>query len=102
MPMPIPINMFCRLSNNFLIILFHFARSLRQRRARLFGRHVFSVPFGPVRVALPGAFLVLSMRGLCTPKCTCQVAGGAEGSLAGVDTPGKSRRDLLEQPTVAV
>ena len=58
---------------------------------------------GPVLVALsPSALLVLAMRSFGTPKRARQVACGAERRHASVDASGQSRRDLLQQPTIAV
>src|SRR5256885_8818044 len=76
--------------------------SRRQLRSRLLGRHVRGVPIGPVRVALAEALLVLAVGSLGTPHRARQVAYGAERRHTGVDAPGQSRCDLLQQPTVAV
>src|SRR5436189_2464249 len=76
--------------------------SRRQLRPRLLRRHVRGVPVRPVRVALSGALLVLAMRSFGTTKSARQVAYGAERRHTGVDAPGQSRCDLLQQPTVAV
>src|SRR5215831_16335694 len=70
--------------------------------ARLLRHHVRGVPVGPVRVALSGAFLVLAMGGLRTPKRTRQVRLGCECRPCRVDPAGQPRRDLLKQPAVAV
>src|SRR4030095_12918734 len=71
-------------------------------RAGLFGYHVLGVPIGPVRVSLTGAFLVLTVSGLRTPKRTRQIAHRIERRRRGIDSSGKSGRDLLQQPAVAV
>jgi hypothetical protein len=78
------------------------SHSLRQLSASLLRHHVRRVPVGPVRIALPGTLFVLSVGGLRAPKRTCQIAHRCEGRRRGVDTPGQPRRDLLQQPAVAV
>src|SRR6185369_1323471 len=45
---------------------------------------------------------VLAVGSLGTPHCARQVACGAERRYAGVDASGQSRRDFLQQPTVAI
>src|SRR6476619_6699335 len=75
----------------------------RQLPARLFRRHVRGVPVRPVLVALSsGALLVLAMRSFGTTKSARQVAYGSERRHTGVYAPWQTRRDLLQQPTVAV
>src|SRR5271155_1057247 len=76
--------------------------SLRRLFAGLLRHHVRGVPIGPVLVALPGAFLVLAVGGLGTPKRARQVACGAERSRRGIDAPWKPGGDLLQQPAVAI
>jgi hypothetical protein len=75
---------------------------LRQLFAGLLRHHVRGVPVAPVRVALPGALLVLAVGGLRTPERARQVACGAERSRGRVDASGQPRRDLPQQPAVAV
>ena len=52
--------------------------------------------------ATPGALLVLAVGGLGTPKRALQIRRGREGRLGGVDPAGEPRRDLLDQPRIAV
>src|SRR6185369_5964806 len=66
-------------------------------------RSVRGVPLWPVRIpslAEPG--LVLPVGGLGTPERLRQIVRGREARHTGVDAPGQPRRDLLEQPPVAV
>ncbi len=49
-----------------------------------------------------GALLVFAVGGLRTPKRARQVRRGRECGLSGVDPAGQPRRDLLQQPVVAV
>jgi hypothetical protein len=72
-------------------------RLLRQFGAGLLRRHVRGVPVGPVRVALPGAFLVLAVGGFRTSQRACQFICGAERSHTRVDAPGKPRRDSMPE-----
>ena len=48
-----------------------------------------------------GALLVFAVGRRRAPKRTCHVACRRVGRVAG-DTPGQPRRDLLEQPAVAI
>ena len=75
---------------------------VRQLRAGLLGHHVRGVPVGPVRVGLAGALLVLAVGGRRAPQRARQVARRGERRLGGVDAAGQPRRDLLQQPAVAV
>src|SRR4029434_5376329 len=77
-------------------------RSLRQLFAGLLLHHVLGIPLRPVRIALPGALLVLAMCGLRTPQRTRQIRRGCECCLSRVDPAGQSRRDLLPQPAIGV
>src|SRR5207248_140812 len=77
-------------------------RSLRQLRAGLLCDHVLGIPIRPVGVSLAGAFLVLAVSGLRTPKRAREIARRTERRCCGVDPTGKPRCDLLEQPAVAV
>jgi hypothetical protein len=57
----------------------------------------------PVKeVRRPRALLMLAVGGLGTPKRTRQVRRGRECRVSGVDTAGEPRRDLLDQPGIAV
>src|SRR6267142_6472453 len=76
--------------------------SRRQLRARLLRDHVRGVPLWPVRIPLTEPGLVLTVGGLGTPKCSRQIVPGREARRPGVDATGQPRRDLLEQPAVAV
>src|SRR6185369_3674193 len=76
--------------------------SLRQLGPSLLRRHVLCVPIGPVGVALAEVLFVLAVGSLGTPHCARQVACGAERRYASVDATGQSRRDFLQQPTVAI
>src|ERR1044071_2384092 len=71
-------------------------------RPRLLSRHVFGVPIGPVGVALAEALFVLAVGSLGTPHRASQVICRAERSHASIDATGQSRRDFLQQPTVAI
>jgi hypothetical protein len=75
---------------------------LRQFRAGLLGDHVLGVPIRPVHVSFAGAFLMLTMRDLRAPKRARQIDRGTECRRRGIDPPGKSRRDFLQQPAVSV
>src|SRR4029079_8407861 len=69
----------------------------------LFCNHVGGIPVGPVLVALAtGALFVLAMRGLRASKGIGQVDHRYELGLGAIDPAGKSRRDLLQQPAIAV
>jgi len=76
--------------------------SLRQLFSGLFGYHVRGVPVGPIRVALPGALFMLAVRGFRKPKRARQIVRRCECRRRGVDAPRQPRRQLLEQPAVAV
>src|SRR5262249_31110033 len=69
---------------------------------RLLRDHVRGVPLWPVRIPLAGPGLVLTVGGLSTPKRVRQIVRGREARRPGVDATGQPRRDLLEQPPVAV
>src|SRR6185437_7398260 len=85
-------------------------RSLRQVRSGLLSDDVRGVPRGPFLAAhplgqlrlepMPCAFLVLAVGGLGTPKRTLQIRGGCEGRAG--DPAGEPRRDLLDNPHIAV
>ena len=75
---------------------------MRQHFAGLLCNDVSGVPVGPVRVALPDAFFVLTVGGFRTPKRARQVACGVKGSRAGSEAPGKPSRGVLQLPAVAV
>jgi len=45
---------------------------------------------------------MLPVGGLRAPHRACQIACGCEGRRRGVDTAGQPRRDLLQEPAVAV
>jgi hypothetical protein len=51
---------------------------------------------------MPRALLVLAVGGLGTPKRTLQIRRGRERHASGVDPAGEPRRDLLDQPHIAV
>src|ERR1700692_4518427 len=78
------------------------SRSLRQLFARLLRHHVGGVPVWPVRVALPGALLVLALGCPASPKRARQIVRRCEGCRRVLDATGKPRRDFLEQPAVPV
>lgn len=71
---------------------------LGQLFARLLRHHVGCVPFCPVRVALPGALLVLTVGSLRAPKRARQIVRRCEGRRRCVDAAGQPRRKFLEQP----
>src|SRR5262249_55236858 len=77
-------------------------RSQRQLCAGLLRHHVGRVPVRPVRVALTGAPLMLAVGSFRAPHRACQTRRRREYHLGGVDPPGQPRRDLLQQPAVAV
>ena len=64
--------------------------------------HVLGVPVRPVRVGLAGALLVLAVRAAARRSALARSAAEANVVSVGVDAPGQPRRDLLEQPAVAV
>src|SRR5262245_4936842 len=86
--------------------------ALGQISSRLLGYHVSGIPGGPVLVmqpprqifldAMPIACLVLAVGGFGTPKSTREVAHGSKCPFSGVDPAGQPRRDLLDQPRIAV
>src|ERR1051325_2291735 len=76
----------------------HCGSSVPPLRSRL----VSGVPTGPVGVALAEVLLVLAVGSLGTPHCARQVICRAERSHASIDATGQSRRDFLQQPTVAI
>src|SRR5580704_18602878 len=78
------------------------SHSFRQLLAGLLADHVLGVPFWPVRVGLPRPRLVLSVGGRGAPKRARQIVRRREGRRRGVNATGQPRRDLLEQPAVAV
>src|SRR5580658_2452690 len=80
----------------------HRIRSTRKLFAGLLPHHVLGVPIGPILICCADALLVLAMSGGGAPKRARQVACGPERSCARVDASGKSGRNLLEQPDVAV
>jgi hypothetical protein len=51
---------------------------------------------------MPRALLVLAVGGLGTPKRTLQIRRRRERHAGGVDPAGEPRRDLLDQPHIAV
>ena len=69
--------------------------------AALLAHHVLRVPVRPVQVPLARPRLVLPVRGLRAPQGLRQVARRRVRRVAG-HTPGEPRRDLLQQPAVAV
>src|SRR5215469_4464051 len=77
-------------------------RSLRQFRPGLLRHHVRGVPVRPVRVPLSDALLVLPVGGLRTPERARQIACRREGRRRRIDATRQSRRELLEQPAVAI
>ena len=74
-------------------------RSLRQLFARLLRHHVCGVPVWPVRIALSGALLVLTVGYPRTPKCARKIASRCKARRCGSMRPG-SRGEFLEQPAV--
>jgi hypothetical protein len=68
--------------------------------AGLLPHHVLGVPVGPVRVCLTDPLLVLTVRR--TTKRLSQIARGGERRRGRVDPAGEPRRDLLQEPAVAV
>ena len=70
--------------------------------ARLLADHVRRRTSRPVRVGLPGPRLVLAMRRGSTAQRLGEVGRRRERRRCCVDAPGEPRRDLLEQPAVAV
>ena len=76
--------------------------SCRQLLAGLLRDHVLGVPVGPVLVGLARARLVLAVRGGRAPQRARQVARPRRTPSSRVDPAGQPRRDLLQQPAVAV
>jgi hypothetical protein len=56
----------------------------------------------PVRIALSGALLVLTVGCLRTPKCARKIACRCKARRCGVDATGQPRGEFLEQPAVPV
>src|SRR6266567_971979 len=77
-------------------------RSLRQLFAGLLRYHVGGIPIGPVCVALTGALFVFAVGSFRTAKCACQIARRRESRRPRIDATGQPRRNLLQQPAVAV
>jgi hypothetical protein len=75
---------------------------LREFLTVLFVHHVFGVPVGPAFVSLSDSLLVLTVRGLRTPQGTSQIIDRYELRRVGDHMTGQPRRNLLEQPVVAV
>src|ERR1043166_2711203 len=79
------------------------ATLLRCLRAGLLRHHVRRVPVGPVFVALPaGALFVLAVRDRRTAHCARQIVRRRKSRRRRVNATGQPRRQLLEQPAVAV
>src|SRR6185437_3823697 len=77
-------------------------RSRRQLCPVLLRHHVRCVPVGPVLVALPEEFFVLSVGSLGAPKRAGHFARRGERGAGGVDAPGQTAGDLLQKPAVTV
>src|SRR5215472_5268376 len=80
----------------------HRSRSTRQLFASLLAHHVLGVPVWPVWIGLPRPCFVLAVGALRTPKRTRQIVRRREARRRRIDTTGQPRRDLLEQPAVAI
>jgi hypothetical protein len=75
--------------------------SLRQLFASLLAHQVLGVPLRPVLVAVPHTFFVLSVSRFRTAKRARQIVRRGVCSATS-HTPGQPRRNLLQQPAVAV
>ena len=78
------------------------SRLSRQLCAGLLRRHVGGVPIRPIGIAHSGSFLVLSMRRFRATERAHQIGYRTERSHSRIDSSGKPRRNLLQQPTIAV
>jgi hypothetical protein len=63
---------------------------------------VSGVPIWPVLISLAEALLMFAGGCFRTAECAREIACGAERSRSRVEAPGKPRRDLLQQPAIAV